>query len=145
MGSALPGIEHNFIVGKQDEELQTQGAVTAREQSFQLEAVGDEPPTTLKLDLVIKSRDRVFVVDVTVGLEYRDYLTAAHLEEQQKYAPLLPLVMRDFAATLDPSAACLAPPSPALRSSASGPRRLWLTLVALRTSIDKGRGNQLHV
>lgn len=103
--------------------------------------------TTLKLDLVIKSRDRVFVVDVTVGLEYRDSLTPAHLEEQQKYAPLLPLVMRDFAVTLGEVISGVIRSLTGLKKLGVRAQKALvdLSLVALRTSIDNGRGHQLRV
>jgi hypothetical protein len=61
-------------------------------------AVTKEPtiglPTgeNLKPDLVIKSRDRVFVVDVTVRHEDGDYLTQGRNDKIIKYAPLLPVL-----------------------------------------------------
>ncbi|KAH0816595.1 hypothetical protein GEV33_006196 [Tenebrio molitor] len=61
-------------------------------------AVTKEPtiglPTgeNLKPDLVIKSRDRVFVVDVTVRHEDGDYLTQGRTDKITKYAPLLPVL-----------------------------------------------------
>lgn len=42
-----------------------------------------------KPDLIIKSENKAFIVDVTVRYEHRDYLQVANKEKKEKYAPCL--------------------------------------------------------
>jgi len=51
-----------------------------------------------KPDLVIQSRKRVFVVDVTVHHEDNDYLAQGLKDKIHKYNPLLHSLQRDFVA-----------------------------------------------
>lgn len=72
---------HNFIVGMLEEDCISQGLTTAREQDFQLPGGSPGQPVWLRPDLVVNSRDRSYIIDVTVRLEDKDSLSAAHLEK----------------------------------------------------------------
>ncbi|XP_039303390.1 uncharacterized protein LOC120357295 [Solenopsis invicta] len=52
-----------------------------------------------KPDLVVQSRKRVFVVDVTVRHEDNDYFAQGHKDKLQKYSQLLPPLQRDLGAS----------------------------------------------
>ncbi|XP_044261164.1 uncharacterized protein LOC123009105 [Tribolium madens] len=55
----------------------------------------------LKPDLVVQTRDRVLVVDVTVRHEDRDYLENGRQEKINKYTRLLPQLKERFGASED--------------------------------------------
>jgi hypothetical protein len=84
---------HNWIVGKIEEDCRRRGAIVAREQTFEL---GVE---RLRPDLVVVSRDRAMIVDVTVPYENGDCLSIAALRKKETCQPLLPSVQRQFNTT----------------------------------------------
>lgn len=78
-------------------------AITAQKNDPQV-AVTKEPTIrlpsgeNLKPDLVIKSQERVFVVDVTIRHEDGDNLTQGHTDKVRKYTPLLPVLRQRIGA-----------------------------------------------
>jgi hypothetical protein len=57
------------------------------------------PNGTLKPDLVIVDKEKVFIVDATVRHEVPGYLQEGYNEMYRKYTPLLPVLMKQFNCT----------------------------------------------
>lgn len=132
---------HNAAVGLLEGELRGTVESMAREQIFTL-----PDGTHLRPDLVVKSRDSVQVIDITVPFENADSLQGAALEKIRKYQALLPTVREQFRATsgevipvvLGARGAFPKSTATALRRLGLLDQRLFLdlSLLALRSSID---------